>query len=975
MHKTWRLFLGRGRWKWTLLAVFCTGGVYATILWMTLPDIGESLRAAQSTVILDRNGVELYRLFRQEDRTYIDGKQIPESMQKAIVAIEDQRFYDHGCIDLRAIARAVYVNIVQVSYSQGFSTISQQLARNAFLNSREKSITRKLRELMLSCSLERRYSKEKLLELYLNWIPFGQNAYGIEQASQKYFGTGALFLTLGKSAVLASLPQRPTYFNPYGEHAHTTVSASVREAIIAGTITKASQIENSDVQIGLLGAEIGSGARRVYVGGRADQVLEKMQELNFITKEKKAEGLNELRHMTFGTARDSIRAPHFVLWVKKQAEDLLKGSVEENYIEQGGLRIETSLDWNIQQIAESVALNRREYNVRNFGAHNLAMMAVDQKKHEVVAYIGNADYNDDEHSGKVDMGRAPRQPGSSFKPLVYAAAFQKGFSPATPVPDTKLKLGSYEPQNFDGQFRGLMTARSALGASRNIPAIKAYFLAGEEDQILSMADQMGAPTPLVRKPQKGYGPSLAIGSAETPLVEMVSAYATIAGSGAYRPLVTIRRIIDHGGAILYDASNDTESTQVLDPRVAYMVTSILSDATARPDEFWRRSLTVDGTQAAAKTGTSNKCLKSDPSGNCTERSPLDLWTMGYTPEYVAGVWVGNADASALPQNADGLNVAAPIWKEFMERVTAMTKDPVRSFVEPDGLTRVQVSLLSGQLPTACTPLEARSTDLFLRENPPTLQDPACKKILIDRVTGLLPSASCPSEATEERAFYVPWSPVETRVSDWISGSVAGLSRAPTEQCSLALTPGREVRPTVEIVSPVGGASVTFPSFHPIYEAKTGAGLSEVSWFIDGIIVNRETASPFDSQIRLPKTFDASGTHTLKVQVKDTFYNVAMDSVTFTFGEDRTPPVLTLMSPEDVILAPGASFTVALKAEDTESGVKDVKFTLLGQSVLKSRAPFTATLTAPLEPGTYDLLIVATNYGGRTSDRIVTVNVE
>ncbi len=977
---TWAIALklrrgGKG-WKRIIIAACVVGFGYFALLWFTLPDVGDSLLAAQSTIITDRNGIELYRLYLDQDRTYVDGKLIPDYMKKAAVAIEDQRFYDHGCVDIRAFTRAVASQVFPSFFVRsGGSTLTQQLARNSLI-SNERSLTRKVRELMLACKLERRYDKDKILELYLNWIPFGQNAYGIEQASHRYFGIAAKDVSLAQAAVLASLPQRPSYFNPYGEHARTVVDPAIAEKITKGSITSLTQIPDEDIEIGLLGKTFGTGSHVLYIGGRADQVLQEMEQQGYITEEQKKKAVKELETTEFKQSRDNIRAPHFVLWIRQQAEDLLAGSTEEDYIAQGGLKIETSLDWNLQQMAETAVEYRREETKKTYGAKNIALVAVEPMSREVLAYVGNANYNDDEISGKIDMARAPRQPGSSFKPIVYASAFKQGYSPGTVIPDSAIKLGTYQPQNFDGQFQGLMTARSALGASRNIPAIKAYYMAGEEDAVLDVAASLGAETPKERKPAAGYGPALAIGAAETPLVEMVSAYASLAAGGVYRPLVTIKKITDQGGAILYEASKDTVSEQVLDPRIAYMVTSILSDPSARPGDFWRNALTVEGTAAAAKTGTSNKCLKQDDRGNCTERKPLDVWTMGYTPSIVAGVWVGNADATPLPTSADGLNVAAPIWKDFLSRATASLKDAPKTFTQPDGLIQVQVSTLSGELPTTCTPVEARKADLFLREHPPTLQDPACKKIAVDRVTGLLPSDECPADAIEEREFYVPYEPLGSKHPDWLANiEYKDLPKAPTEKCDPTLTPGREIKPSVSIVSPNDGGIVTFPVFHPRYDAKTGNGLSEISWYIDDKIVNRETNAPFDSSIRLPKTFDSSGTHTLRVEIRDTYFNLATDSVKFTFGEDRTAPVVTMETDGPLTVKAGALFMVRVDAEDDESGVKSVEFSMPDTTtVTKSRAPYEAQMKAPQQPGNYVVRVEAENYAGRLSSATLQVTV-
>ncbi|MBI1812457.1 transglycosylase domain-containing protein, partial [Candidatus Peregrinibacteria bacterium] len=714
-------------------------GLYVLFLWLTLPNLLDpaSLFAAQSTVITDRNGVELYRIHGEQDRTVVPGDQIASSVKHAVVAIEDARFQERGCIDWRAMGRAVFL----LGQRGGASTLTRQLARNALNLRSENVLSRKIKELILGCELEARFSKENLLTLYLNWIPFGQNAYGIEQASERYFGIKAKDLTLAESAILASLPQQPSYFNPYGRHVHTTVSDGVLQRILRGAIKNGGQIAESQVTIGLLGASVGTGSTRVYVGGRADQVLHNMQTQGYITQLDLQKATEELRHIVFKPSRESIRAPHFVLWVKDQVEQMIQQAGDKGLLEQGGLTIQTTLDWKLQQAAEKAVADHSEDSLKRFGAHNIALVALDAKTREVLAYVGNADFGDKDNAGKVDMAQAPRQPGSSFKPFVYSAAFGQGYSPATPLYDVPTKFGTDQPQNFDGTWWGLTTARRALGGSRNIPAIKAFFLAGGEEPVLDLISKLGVKAPLLRKEElqkeRGsfdYGWPLAIGAAETPLLEMVEGYSTLADQGMALPVVSIRKVTNSKGAILQEMDQRPMGNQALDPRIAYQVTSILSDPSARPGEFWQSALAVPGFPVAAKTGTSNKCMdKPDAKGEktadknkvCTLRKPESVWTLGYTPDIAAGVWVGNANGNALSDKADGLTVAAPIWREFMTAALPITPPSVPSFPVPDGLVEPQISLLSGELPTECTPIDLRISDVFLREHAPVDPDPAC----------------------------------------------------------------------------------------------------------------------------------------------------------------------------------------------------------------------------------------------------------
>lgn len=994
------------------VAAFVFGILYSAFIWFTLPDVSDptSLLASQSTVITDRNGIELYRLFNEEDRTFIPGDSIPEHMKHAAIAIEDERFYTRGCLDIRAVARAVFL----LGRAGGGSTITRQLARNALDLRQDNRYVRKVKEFVLGCQLESRFEKEELLELYLNWIPFGQNAYGVEQAAKRYFNSTAHKLTLAQSVVLASLPQRPSYFSPYGYHVYTEVDDEVHQGIIDGSITTVSDIQPEHITIGLLGSYAGTGSTTLYVGGRTDQVLKNMEELGFITEAERLSALDELDGIVFEPARENIRAPHFVLWVRQQVEDMFGGTSEENLLESGGLRIETSLDWELQQRAEDAIERHREDLVTRYGGENMSLVAVDPKSNEIVAYVGNMDYNDEEHGGKIDMAQAPRQPGSSFKPFVYASAFKAGYSPATPVYDVPTKIGDDEPQNFDGTFMGLMTMRSALGASRNVPAAKAYFLGGQEDQILTLVSSLGAPTPLENKEalqlERGefdYGWPLALGAAETPLLEMVNAYGSLARGGRALPVISIRKITDKKGNLLFAAEDAGDGEDVLDERIAYQITSILSDESVRPEEYWRTQLTVPGFKTAAKTGTSNKCLewKELPSREnpgetyrvCMLRKPDNAWLLGYTPNLVAGVWVGNANSAAMYDRAGGLNTASPIWRDFMASAHRTFTSPKVDFDKPDGVITPQISTLSGEFPTECTPVAFRRADVFLKEHAPKLQDPACQKLAIDKVTHLLASEECPADAQEEGSFIVAhsllpdrWPQWEEGVRKWVdeqmklwysspdhSGALIPMPIAPTEKCTLERTPGRLDKPTINIVVPAPNGSATYPTFAPKVKIESKAKVLSVQYSIDDAIVATVDAEPFTRVLRVPRGIAESGTHTLTAELTDEYYNKSIARVSFRFEEDKNDPQVRFTLPiGDIRLPQGGQLTMRADAADTGSGIKYVQF-YIGDTLLstKPKDPYELSYTIKEEPGVYTLTVKAIDMAGNTSEDVRTLTVD
>lgn len=907
----------RRQWGMLLIKVFGAfagiGFLILIVLWFTLPNIDDpqTMFPAQSTVILDRNGIELYRLFSEQDRTYVRSADISPFVKSATIAIEDERFLSRSaCFDIIGYARAGLSQLFPSLFVRsGGSTLTQQFAGNALVG-RERSITRKIRELMLACELERKYNKDELLELYLNWIPYGHNAYGIEQASKNYFAVSSKDLTLAQSAILASLPQRPSYFNPYGSHLYTTVSDQVTLDILRGNITSATEIPDAAVRIGLIGAHVGSGATTVYIGGRTDQVIRNMLNQGQITAEDQTKALEELQKIVFSPGRQNIRAPHFVLQVQQEVQELL--GIDEAILEQGGFRITTTLDWNLQQAADKSVTNHKDDIQKRFGAANIALVSLAPKTREILAYVGNADFNDNESQGKIDMAKSPRQPGSSFKPFTYLAAFEAGYGPGSVIYDVPTKFGTDQPANYDGTFWGLTSMRSALGGSRNIPAIKAFFLGGGEDALLSLAIRMGIPSPSEQKreirqtqPDFDYGWPLAIGAAEVPLLEMVQGYATIADGGNFLPVKSILKIADKDGNIRYLPKEEV-AHQVIDERYTAQMASVLSDVSARPNDYWKSILSIPGYEAAAKTGTSNKCLERDTKNNCTLRRPESTWTIGFTPNLITGVWAGNATSQSLFDKADGLTTAAPVWHDYMVDAHKKLENKQAAFSLPSRLSRPQISRLSGKLASACTPVNLRGTDLFLDENVPSEEDPACVILRVDKVTNLLSSASCPADAVEERAFFLPkselpgrWPLWEQGVQEWVtkqmeiwnsndahSGSLLPLPVAPTTECDPSLTPGRDIKPEITILTPSPGESVSYPAFQTQLELSRGSAFSEVKFNIDGKATMTFTEAPWaDRTVRVPRTIDREGTHTLTVTVTDKYFNTASDSVQFRFEEE------------------------------------------------------------------------------------------
>lgn len=625
----------------------------------------------QNIQILDRRDQPLYQFSSGENRIFLHGDDVPDIVKYALIAIEDERFLERStCIDIRAVMRALRANALDDDNVQGASTLTQQLTRTLYLTN-EKTFTRKIHEILLSCRLETKLTKDQILTLYINGVGFGNGLNGIEAAAQTYFGVPASELTIAQAAVLVSIPQRPSYFSPYGPHVHSTVSTETLRAIRRGEITNTS-LDLNMVTTGLLPKNQQGKSGIVRLPGKSDAVLRAMRRLNFISGGEFRNASAELLTLKFTPFAHPITAPHFSLWIRHEIESLLGTFATPSAWEAAGITVHTTLSPYIQNLAENV-IRSAQSELMKAGAKNVALVAVDRRSRQVVAYIGNNDFFATEQEGQIDMAQVPRQPGSSFKPLVYAASFERGFTPDTIVLDEPLQIGTDIPKNYEGGFRGPITVREALARSRNIPAIRTFLDIGGEETILEIASRLGMMTPVTYKerqlltnPNFTYGWPMAIGSIEVPLLEMINMYATIADHGVYRPLRVLCSVTDRQGKRILPIT-PRKPVQALLRDAADAVDSILRDSGSRPEGFWRDMLTIPGIDTGAKTGTSNVCFQRDEFGRCTEYGVNNVWTLGYTPELVVGVWVGNADNTVLDPLADGLTVAAPIWRAFVEQ--------------------------------------------------------------------------------------------------------------------------------------------------------------------------------------------------------------------------------------------------------------------------------------------------------------------
>jgi 1A family penicillin-binding protein len=571
---------------------------------------------AQSTKIYDRSGQHLlYDVHGEEKRTVIPFDQIPDNVKYATIALEDQTFYTHHGIDPKSILRSVFKDVVKGGAAQGGSTITQQFIKQTLLTS-EKTITRKIKEVILAIELEQKYSKDEILAMYLNQIPYGSSAYGIEAAAQTFFGKSAKDLTLPEAALLASLPNAPTFYSPFGSHIDA-------------------------------------------LAGRKSSALQKMADQGYITQEQadEAKSVNVIGEIS--PKQDNIAAPHFVMYVK----DYLEQKYGEQAVEQGGLKVYTTLDWDKQQAAEKAVSEGAAKNVSQ-NASNAALVAMDPKTGQILAMVGSKNYFDKSIDGQVNVALAQRQPGSSFKPYVYLTAFTKGYTPETLLYDVPTNFSTdegkdYKPLNYDGKFHGPLQMKNALAMSLNVPAVKTLYLAGVKDSI-SLAKGLGLKG--LNEPDR-YGLSLVLGGGEVTLLDHVDAYAGLATGGIHHDKTAILKIQDKDGETL-EEYKDNSGQRAVDEKYVAMLDYIMSTNDFRAPTFGENNpFKFVDRPVAAKTGTTNEFR--------------DGWAMGFTPSIAVGVWAGNNNNTSMKVGADGIVVAAPIWRSFMN--FALGNSPVEQF--------------------------------------------------------------------------------------------------------------------------------------------------------------------------------------------------------------------------------------------------------------------------------------------------------
>ena len=807
----WRSRLKKWNWGKIVLLAVVIGVVFVLAMFLLvardLPDPNQVQRkTGYSTVILDREGEEvLFDLYTDENRKFTPLDEIPEYLQQATVAVEDKDFYEHQGFDIMGMLRGLS-RLFTRGRAQGGSTLTQQLVKNVLLTG-ERKISRKIKEFVLAVRIESQFSKDEILQMYLNEAPYGGTAWGVAAAAEMYFDKEVSELDLIECVVLAGLPQSPTAYSPYGS--------------------------NPDAYI-----------------DRATAVARRMEEDGYITEEIETEVVDALDEVEFRALGTSIHAGHFVMEVRSLLEEMYGPEM----LDQGGWKITTTLDWDLQSKAEEIVADEIAEVNDSLHITNGASIIMDTDTGEVLSMVGSKDFFAEDIDGEVNVVNSLRQPGSSIKPLVYATAFTEGYNPSSVLMDVVTEFPGadentpYEPKNYDGEEHGLLHLRDALGSSINVPAVKLIALVGVKD-VLSQGYEMGLtslePT---KETLSRLGLSMALGGGEVRLLDMATAYSAFANGGMGIEPVFILKIEDPSGDVVYE-HKEIKKDRVLDEKVAFLINDILSDNNARLITFGTNSYLNMGDRAVAvKTGTTNDMR--------------DNWTIGWTRDRIVGVWVGNNDNSPMKNVASGVSGASPIWRKQM--LETLTKTPDVAWEVPGGVEQMELDTVSGYPVHDGFP---SYTEWVISGTLPSGDDPIHKKIKVckgqtDKLAGILQVAQGNYEEREvieirEEDPLTDKDLWQKAIDNWISQQADDKYRVPTEYCESS--EGIDV----QIISPKDRSRVDGETVIIRFEIASNKSIEWAKLYIDGELEQEFSSLPYTKEVRLN-----DGQHTIRVLAKD-----------------------------------------------------------------------------------------------------------
>jgi 1A family penicillin-binding protein len=878
------------------------------------PDQLMSRQIPQSTIIFDRTGESvLYEIHGDEKRTMVTLEQVPDHVEKATIAIEDKNFYEHGGFSLWAIARTVITNILY-NRRAGGSTLTQQFVKNAILTP-EKSYSRKIKELILSYKLEKEFSKDDILQMYLNEIPYGSNAYGVEAASKKYFGKSVSEINISEAAILAALPQAPSLYSPYNHDKKTLL-------------------------------------------GRQRYIIDLMQKQGYISEVEAQEAKDY--ELSFEAPTTDIKAPHFVMYVKQ----VLAEKYGEKMLELGGLKIYTTLDLYKQEIAEEVINKKAEANLKNWNATNASLVSIDPKNGQVLAMVGSKNYFSEDIDGQFNVALSPRQPGSSLKPMVYASLFEKGYNPNTILFDVVTNFSTsndtYIPHNYNLKEAGPISIRKALAGSLNIPAVKALYLSGVNN-VLNLLNNSGYTT---LEDRDRFGLSLVLGGGEVKLLEHVNAYSVFAREGKIHPISIILKVEAPDGEVLEEFKEETK--KVLPTNVSRMINSILTDNKAREYAFGSNSsLHFPNRPIAAKTGTTNNYK--------------DAWTIGYTPSLVTGVWVGNNDNTEMRRGASGSTVAAPIWNKYMKRVLGDTpveefnkpeiKKTGKGIIDGtiDFSKIVKIDTASGFLATEFTPESFIEEKIFTnyhsilfyvnKEHP-----------LSERPT----NPEKDSQFTSWESTIQEWSQ-NLREEDLLEDNDLILEAPPSKKDNLHLP---ENIPSLEILNFTNNQTLKGSILNIDIKVSAPRGVDRVEYYINNNLLENRDGFPFSLSRNI--SFLNNNSYELLIRACDNIDNCKNQTLNFTLdlnkNNNNQNTNISLISPSNGLALSGIDFplNISLKIDNplkisTIDAYIETREDNIKTKILTKSSPGTENLNISWEEkpasGTYHFWVTANKWSG------------
>jgi 1A family penicillin-binding protein len=776
-----------------------------------------------STKILDRNGTLLYDVYANQNRTPVVIADVPVYLKEATIAIEDKNFYKHQGFDPLGMLRG-FLRIFTQGRAEGGSTLTQQLVKNVLLTN-DRTIVRKIKEFVLAIQIEKKYTKDQILQMYLNEVPYGGTAWGVGAAAQIYFGKAVVDLDLVESAILAGLPQSPSAYSPY------------------------------------------SSTPKVYVA-RTKDVLRRMQEDGYITKAQETSAAAALPNVQFQPRGSTFKAPHFVQYV----QNILENTYGQAAVEQGGLTVTTTLDLTLQDQAQA-AVTEEIAKVEKQHITNGAAIVINPETGEILAMVGSKNFAATDYDGQVNVTTSLRQPGSSFKPFTYVTAFKKGFTPSTLIMDVPTTFPGgvgqpdYNPVNYDGKYIGPVQVRYALGNSRNLPAVKMLAMVGIRD-VLQTATDLGLTTlPPTTETLKRVGLSLTLGGGEVRLIDMADAFSAFVNKGYRVDPIAILKVTDINGKVL-EENRPKKGNKVLTEEQAFLINSILSDNESRKEVFGLNSL-LNVANVMVKTGTTN--------------DKRDNWTIGGNANAMVGVWVGNNDNSQMLNVASGVSGASPIWRRIV--LAALKGKPTVKFDIPSGISQISVDTISGY--SAHDGFPSRN-EYFIKGTEPTLPDPVHVLLKVCRSDGKLATPSDIASGNYDNKEYYKFSENDPTASSgspnrwqeginaWLGGQGDSKYHPPTDYC------GTSNPLNVDITSPHDQDANLSSTFTVTFTANSSSAITQAELQVDGktICTFNNGANNYSCDI---KDSLSNGNHTLRANAMDAANHSSDRTITVAVG--------------------------------------------------------------------------------------------